>query len=195
MNHVALSTRFPHLSRGVRWRNTALTGARVVNGIPDTTRLQSVNMVPFVGGDVLVITLENGHIMLPGGTREHGESLFETISREMREETGHAVDSCFPFLVMECVSFDPTPWRPWMTHPEFERLVCLGQARHVGEPENPPDAEQIAHVHVMAPDEAVRFLHDAGRPELGDVYAFASEMRHRTEALIDLAVEDIPFSR
>jgi 8-oxo-dGTP diphosphatase len=195
VNQAAFATRFPSLSQGVRWRNTALTGARAVNGRPNISRLQSVNMVPFVGDEVLVITLENGHIMLPGGTREHGESLFETISREMREETGHAIDACFPFLVMEWVSFDPTPWRPWMTHPEFERLVCLGQVHHVGAPENPDGAEQIAHVHLLELATADRFLRDAGRPELADVYTYAGEMRHRTGHLIDLAVDDIPFPR
>jgi 8-oxo-dGTP pyrophosphatase MutT (NUDIX family) len=176
----------------VRWRNTALIGARAVTGVPDTARLQSVNMVPFVGDDVIVIAMEDGHIMLPGGTREEGESLLETISREMREETGCAIDSCRPFLVMECISYDEKPWRPWLVHPEFERLVCLGDVHHIGPPENPTDAEQIAHVHVLAIDEAIRFLRDADRPELADVYAFAGEMRRDTSTLIDLAVDDVP---
>lgn len=188
------SRRFPHLSRGVRWRNTALVGARPVVGVPDTSRLQSVNMVPFVGDRVLVITLADGHIMLPGGTREHGESLLQTITREMMEETGHGIDSCHPFLVLENISHDDRPWRPWLTHPEFERLVCLGNVHPVGEPENPAGAEQIAQIHRFTPEEAVRFLDDAGRPELGEVYAFAAEMRDHTEMLIDLVNEDIPLS-
>lgn len=192
MPQTDLATRFPNVTRGVRWRNTALIGARTVTGIPDASRLQSVNMVPFAGDDVLVITLENGRVMLPGGTRERGESLFETISREMREETGYAIDSCFPYLILECISYDARPWRPWLVHPEFERLVCLGDVHRVSEPENPADAEQIAHVHLMPLDDAVRFLHDAGRAELADVYAFAGEVRANTGALINLAAEEEP---
>lgn len=122
-----LAARFPTLARGVRWRNTALIGARRITGPPDPSRLQSVNMVPFVGDQVLVISLENGHVMLPGGTREYGESLFETISREMREETGSTIHSCLPFLVLDCISFESRPWRPWLVHPAFERLVSSGR--------------------------------------------------------------------
>ncbi len=36
------------------------------------------------------------------------------------------------------------------------------------------------------------FLDDAGRPEIGEVYAFAAEMRDRTADLIDLVRHDIP---
>jgi 8-oxo-dGTP diphosphatase len=189
-----LARRFPHLSRGVRWRNTALTGARPISGAPDPARLQSVNMVPFAGDRVIVITMHDGHIMLPGGTRERGESLLETITREMMEETGHAIDSCHPFLVLEAISYDERPWRPWLVHPEFERLVCFGNVHRIGAPENPDGAEQIAQVHLLAPDDAIRFLDDAGRPELAEVYAFAAEMRKQAHDLVDLVTSDIPFA-
>lgn len=186
MPAIDLADRFPNLVRGVRWRNTALTGCRLVTGTPDPSRLQSVNMVPFIGDRVLVIALADGHLMLPGGTRERDESLLQTITREMREETGHALDSCFPFAVLECVSYDDAPWRDYLAHPEFERLVCFGDVYHIGLPENPKGAEQIARVELLTLNDAVSCFHTAGRPELADIYTLAAEIRQTAHRLHDL---------
>jgi 8-oxo-dGTP pyrophosphatase MutT (NUDIX family) len=147
-------------------------------------------MVPFVGDRVIVIALENGHIMLPGGTRERDETLLETISREMLEETGHAVDSCFPFAVLDCISYDEKPWRDYLVHPEFERLVCFGDVHQVSLPENPAGAEQIARIEILPVSEAVTFLRDIGRPELADIYGLAAETRRSPDGLVDLTIDE-----
>jgi 8-oxo-dGTP diphosphatase len=184
-----LAERYPDLSRPVRWRNTALTGCRLVTGAPDPSCLQSVNMVPFMDDRVLVIALASGHIMLPGGTREHGESLLETITREMREETGFTIRSCHPFAMLECVSYDDQPWRDHLPHPEFERLVCFGEVEVDGPPTNPENAEQIARVDLLPVPDAVAFLRAAERPELADLYRLAADIRATEHGLVNLAVD------
>jgi 8-oxo-dGTP pyrophosphatase MutT (NUDIX family) len=188
-----LAARYPDLARPVRWRNTALTGCRLVAGPPDTSRLQSVNLVPFVGDRVIVIALESGHIMLPGGTREYGETLLATITREMEEETGYTIRSCHPFAVLECISYDARPWREHLAHPDFERLVCFGEVEADGLPTNPADAEQIALVDLLPVPEAVAFLRAAERPELADLYRLAADIRATEHRLLDLVVDEVPF--
>lgn len=189
MTDSDFDARCPALTAGVRWGNTALIGCHPTTGKPDPARLQSVNMVPFIGDRVMVIALADGHAMLPGGTRERDETLLETISREMREETGYALDSCFPFAVLECISYDEKPWRDYLVHPEFERLVCFGQVHQIGLPENPAGAEQIARIEVLPVAEAVAFLRNAGRPELADIYALAAEIRLAPDGLVDLTID------
>lgn len=189
MTHIDLDAQFPALARGIRWRNTALVGCRLVTGEPDPARLQSVNMVPFVGDRAVVIALADGHIMLPGGTRERDETLLQTISHEMREETGYALDSCYPFAVLECISYNEKPWRDYLVHPRFERLVCFGEVHQVGAPENPEGAEHVATVELLGIEEAIAFLQEGDRPELADLYRLAAEIRQTAHGLLDLTID------
>jgi len=194
VSDLDLTIHYPALVQPVHWRNTALTGCRLVTGAPETELLQSVNLVPFVGERVIVIALESGHIMLPGGTREAGETLRETITREMREETGYRIRSCHPFAVLECISYDATPWRPHLPHPNFERLVCFGQVEPDGLPSNPAEAEQIARVDLLPVSDAVAFLRTAHRPELADLYRLAADIRATDHRLLDLSVDEVAHS-
>lgn len=178
-----LRAQFPALFTPLRWGNIVLTGFHLGNTWPDVSATQSVNVVPFVGEDVLVIRDERGHLHLPGGTRELGETLEETGRRELREEAGATFETCHPFAWWTCHSYDAQPWRPFFQHPDFIRAVAWADVEQIGSPTNPEDAEQIADVLRVSVDEATALFRTGGRPELADCYQLAALVRHRTHSI------------
>ncbi len=164
---------FPALASPARWGNITLTGFRLRDELPPINEVQSVNVVPFVGNDCVVIGLEDGGVNLPGGTMEIGESFLETARRELREEVGAEIISLALIGQWSCHSDDPRPWRQHLPHPQFIRLVLCGEVEIVGLPENPVDGEQVTRVDVLPLDDAVARLRSAARPELAELYDLA----------------------
>jgi 8-oxo-dGTP pyrophosphatase MutT (NUDIX family) len=58
---------------------------------PPTVHVRSVKCVAFRGGCVLALRDPVGAHILPGGSREAGETLAQTLERELLEETGWTV--------------------------------------------------------------------------------------------------------
>lgn len=166
-------TGYPALTTPLRWGNVHLTGFRRLHELPDVDAVQSVNVVPFVGNDCVVITVANDDVSLPGGTMERGETFLETARREIREEVGAEILSLTLVGQWDCHSDDPEPWRAHLPHPDFIRLVLCGEIAIVGPAENPEDAEQISRVDVVPLDVAVSFLASSGRRELAELYRLA----------------------
>lgn len=174
-----LRTRYPALFTPRHWGNIDLTGFHYVPSWPPLETVQSVNVVPFVGEDCLLIVDDRGGFQLPGGTREEGETLEETGQRELLEEVGVGFDQCHPFGWLDCHSHDDRPWRPFLTHPDFTRAIAWADVTRIGPPTNPDGAEQIAEVRPLSIEDAAAALRRGGRPELADIYRLAGFVRDK----------------
>ena len=146
--------------------------------VADESLIGNVNIVPFVGDKVVIVRTEAGTYEIPGGTLEPDEPYLETIKRELMEEAGAHLKSDFvPCGYWLCRSLLPQPYRPYLPHPEFIRLVGYGQIDLISTPGNPEDGEQIAAVEVLSVGEAARVFRDAGRADLADLYQWVVDQR------------------
>lgn len=161
--------------------------------LPPISRVQSVNVVPFMESSCVVIGLEDGSMTLPGGTIESGESFLQAARRELLEEAGAEIHTLSPIGSWASHSGDPTPWRSHLPHPDFLRLVFWGDVSIVGAPANPADAERIASVELLAIEEATRRLRASGRDDLADLYQLAWDLRCGGAGPIDLELIDQPL--
>lgn len=74
--------------------------------IPDDL-ITKAHAVCFCGAKILLVHHSDWNIWgIPGGTREPGESIEETVTREIKEETNCAVIDCRPISYQKIISPD-----------------------------------------------------------------------------------------
>lgn len=176
MSTPVLAKDFPNLSQDITW-GPIRCRFDLRDSPPPSGLISSVNLVPFIGDQCLLIRLQNGKWEIPGGTMEPGESYLDTIGRELLEEAGARLVTLEPLGAWHCHSSAPEPYRSHLPHPEFYRFVCYGDVELVGEPQNPAGGEEVVAVECTSIEEASQRFLAIGRTELAELYRLAAALR------------------
>ena len=128
----------------------------LLDELPLLDLVTSVRCIVLRRDEVLVVHTEAGPHILPGGRREPGETVEQTLRRELLEETGWTVAH---FRLIGCLRLrhlTPRPDGYPFPYPEFQHLVYAAEAesyqpdRLVSDPSDGPA--------IFAPVEAARAL-------------------------------------
>lgn len=98
--------------------------------LPPDPYITSVRAVVFKGEDVLVIHDATGAYLVPGGRRKPGETLEETVRRELLEETGWAVGELLMMGIIHFHHLEPKPEGYAYAYPDFLHLIYCADADH-----------------------------------------------------------------
>ena len=95
---------------------------------PPLAYVTSVRALVCRGDEVLVVRDPSGYHVIPGGRREAGETLEETLRREVLEETGWALGPITPFGLLHFHHLGPQLPGYHSPYPDFLHAVYLAEA-------------------------------------------------------------------
>lgn len=165
-----------YLFEDIHWGTVSARFERLTTP-PEDALISNVSVVPFVGDHVVIIKLDDGSCEVPGGTREAGETWWQTAQRELIEEAGAHLINYTPFGAWRCHSSSPKPYKPHLPHPDFYRLAGYGAVELISLPANPLDGETVVAVEVLSVEAAAAQFRASGRPDLADLYHLAAHIR------------------
>lgn len=173
-----LAQTYPHLFRENRWPwGPVRLRFEARDNPPDDRLIANVNIVPYTAIGWVVLQFASGEWEIPGGTRERGETWFETAQRELWEEAGCRMQAPQIIGFWHCHSQAPEPYQPHLPFPDYFRLVLLAAVERLGNPTNPPDGEQVVQVVELPLEQAAERFSSQDRHDLADLYRFAAVIR------------------
>ncbi len=127
-----LRARQPFAVESVRWGTEMELEQSYYLGadLPPDAYTTSVRAVLLKGGEVLVLRDKAGEYhLLPGGRRDTGETIVQTLEREMREETGWTFAEPRLIGFMHFLHQTPKPFAYPYPYPSFLQLVYAATAQ------------------------------------------------------------------
>jgi 8-oxo-dGTP diphosphatase len=89
----------------------------------------SVRAIVLNGPAVILVHAPDGTHILPGGRREEGEALTDTLMREVLEETGWTIDRLQMLGVKHYHHLTPMPLEYRYPYPDFLQIVYRAHAQ------------------------------------------------------------------
>jgi ADP-ribose pyrophosphatase YjhB (NUDIX family) len=161
-----LAGRSPHHREEVRWGDIRLAfSLHISPEAPPARLITSVRSVVFGRGKVVVVddSLGGSHVM-PGGRIEPGETIAQTLAREVLEECGWTVLNPRPLAFGHFRHLGPKPDGYRYPYPDFLHLIFMGEAgeyrrgalKRAGEVETGSRLTTIPHaLATITPDQQV----------------------------------------
>jgi ADP-ribose pyrophosphatase YjhB (NUDIX family) len=106
--------------------------------MPPLMFVTSVRAVVLHGSSVMLVRAPDGAHILPGGRREPGEALIDTLMREVLEETGWMIDQLQLLGVKHYHHLTPMPVDYRYPYPDFLQIIYRAQAQQYL-----PDAREV----------------------------------------------------
>jgi ADP-ribose pyrophosphatase YjhB (NUDIX family) len=150
----------PQLQDSAIWGNGVLhlrITAYLGHEPPPLAYVTSVRGLVFRDGMILILRNRDATHIVPGGRREIGETLDETLRREVLEETGWTLDAPTMLGFMHFHHLSPKPPDYPYPYPDFMQIVYMARAaaylpdaRVVDDYEIEPGFRPPALVHALA---------------------------------------------
>ena len=119
-----LSKHQPQVEELVYWDDLRLRVTSYLSGeIPPLELVTSVRAVVLNEASVIVVRAPEGLHLLPGGRREPGEALVDTLTREVLEETGWTLGQIQLIGIKHYRHLTPKPVGYRYPYPDFLQLV------------------------------------------------------------------------
>ncbi|MEM7115634.1 MAG: NUDIX domain-containing protein [Chloroflexota bacterium] len=100
----------------------------LLDELPPDEFISSVRCIVRRGGNILVVQGKTEEYIVPGGRRETGESVIETLERELLEEVGWTVQNRTLLGIVRFQHLTPKPVNYRYPYPDFLWLIYEGEA-------------------------------------------------------------------